>query len=165
MSLFEQPRSVRFSWMQVDEMNRALATQIVMDGFSPDVIVGILRGGCVPAVHLAHLLQVRTMYAVLFQTTLSDEVRAPRTEPRLLAELPPEAVRDRKVLLVDDVINTGLTMQSAVQIVRAHNPSELKTAVLVWDTLAPDGLNLIPSIRCDYWIQYVDAWVTFPWND
>jgi uncharacterized protein len=157
-------KTAQYSWADTDRLTRALATRLSLDGFIPDAIVGILRGGCIPAVHLSHLLKVRPLYAVHFQTTLSDEVRASRIPPTPLPAPQLSGLQNLRVLLVDDVINTGATMLSAIQLLEERKPRELRSAALVWDKLAPDGVALLERASCNYWIDSVDAWVVFPWN-
>jgi hypoxanthine phosphoribosyltransferase len=156
--------TAEYSWADTDRLTRALAARLSLDGFIPDAIIGIARGGCIPAVHLSHLLKVRPFYAVHFQTTLSDAVRAPRILPKPFPSPQLAALRGLKVLVVDDVINTGETMRAAIELVEGHTPGELRSAALVWDKLSPDGLAALEMASCDYWIESVDAWVIFPWN-
>ena len=146
-------------------MTRDLAKKIVISQYSPDVIVGILRGGCVPAVHLSHLLNTRPFLAVHLQTTVSNEVRAERQVP--LATTHPNFVdlMGKKVLLVDDVTNTGDTLSVAKTLITEYCPAALRSAVLVWDTVPPSGTSKVPKIGADFWSAIVHAWVIFPWNE
>lgn len=158
-------KTARYSWSDTDRLTRALATRVLFDKFIPDAIVGILRGGCIPAVHLSHLLKVRPMYAISFQTTVSDDVRASRIPPKALDLAQLAALEGARVLMVDDVVNTGATLRAASELVSRHKPQELRSAALVWDKLAPDGLTVRRAPYCDYWIESVEAWVIFPWNE
>src|SRR5258708_14033773 len=77
----------------------------------PDVVVGILRGGMVPAVQLAHLLGIRTVRAVELTRTLADEVNAAKTARPVVAN--PGSLGDlsgQDVLIVDDIAGSGLTI-------------------------------------------------------
>jgi Phosphoribosyl transferase domain len=93
---------------EVDSMIRSVAERVVKDQFRPEVIVGILRGGCIPAIHLSHILKVRPFYALGLQTTLSDDIRAKRQSATISDQARPDSVVGKRVLLVDDVTNTGI---------------------------------------------------------
>lgn len=159
-----QPAVAQFSWLDTDRMTRALVAKISADQYEPDIIVGILRGGCIPAVHLAHLLNVRSFYALHLQTTVSDEVRADRQYPRVVSHTSLDYLRGKRILLVDDVTNTGLTLSVAKEFLEKHAPTSIRSCVLVWDTVPPPSMDAVSNIEADYYIETVHAWVIFPWN-
>jgi len=65
-------------------------------------------------------------------------------------------IKDKKVLLVDDVSDSGLTLEFAIQAISLYMPMEIKTATLYmkpWTRLVPD-----------FYAEEVDKWVVFPWE-
>lgn len=58
----------------------------------------------------------------------------------------PYAFRDKTVILVDDGIATGLTMQAALHFVRKHAPRALIVAVPV---ISPEALSLLQPLADD----------------
>lgn len=61
-----------------------------------------------------------------------------------------------RVLLVDDVADTGKTLAAATSYISMHGPEEVKTATLYlkpWSMLQPD-----------YYGEVTDAWIIFPWE-
>jgi hypoxanthine phosphoribosyltransferase len=162
--LSDQLRKVIYSWADVDRLNRALAERLRQRRHSIDVIVAIARGGCVPAVHLSHLLAVRSFEVIHLQTTSSDAVAAARKPPAVVSRPSPSSILGKHVLLVDDVLNTGATMTVAAAILQAEDPRSLTSCALVWDRLAPEGTTLSVA-HCDFWIDEVVTWVELPWNN
>ncbi len=133
---------------------------------SPDVVVGLLRGGMVPAVLLAHALRLRDVRAIDVTHTASESVNAAKTlrptvrNPRSLGNL-----RGLDVLVVDDVVGKGDTIAMATDLVRSARASRVRTAVcavneLNWfatkDHDPSEVLNYI-AVRCR-------GWVIFPWE-
>ena len=62
---------VKVSWQEIDDACNKLAINLLKDGFKPDYIVGITRGGLTPAVILSQILEV-PMYTL--KVTLRDGV-------------------------------------------------------------------------------------------
>lgn len=160
------PKNIaKFSWNQIDAMTRSIIRRMAKDRFKPEAIVCILRGGAIPAVHIANLLKIRSFYALSIQTTLSDEVHAKRQKPVVSKLVDLKAIKNKRVLLVDDVLNTAASVNAAKDFINKFKPKQLKTAVLLWDTLMPQGASPINGKQVDYWIKKVHAWVVFPWNE
>jgi hypoxanthine phosphoribosyltransferase len=66
---------------------------------------------------------------------------------------------DDKVLLVDDVTNTGNTLRAARAVITQRGCSQLKVAALFRDTVDADDASQV-----DFLGPIVDAWVSFPWE-
>jgi len=68
-------------------------------------------------------------------------------------------LRDKKILLVDEIVETGITLRKIVEMIkRKYNVSELKTATM--------GVN---KDKClfypDYYVFFEQGeWVKFPWE-
>jgi len=146
------------SWQDFDSLSRKLAYIIRSSGFTPEIIVGIQRGGCILAVFLSHLLGVRDFCTIGVRTTTDEEIQASRQTPVVINDSSLYHVRGKRVLLVDDVTNTGATLMTAKNRVLVFGSKEVKTAVLVWDT------TKVQSCQADYYGTAVHAWVVFPWE-
>ncbi len=151
-------KTVRLSWTEIERHCGKLANIIRSSGFLPDVIVGIQRGGCIPAVVLSHFLGVRYFYTLGMRTTTSNDVRAVRQRPTITADLPRRLVSGKKVLLIDDVTNSGSTLSTAKNHMIELNCTDVKSAVVVWDTVNVD------CCQADYYAIRADSWVVFPWE-
>ena len=138
------------SWQEFHGMCQALA--IAVSRFRPEIILPIGRGGYYPGTLLAHMLQVE-----LYPVRLSRRVRDVVTyqTPQWLVE-PPAAVRDRRVLVVDEISATGETIAMVKQRVEALGAHAVKSAVLYahsWGVSVPDYIGLT-----------TDALLLNPWD-
>lgn len=142
-----------------------IAMAVSADGV-PDIVVGILRGGMIPAVQLAHLLGIRTVRAVELTRTTADEVNAAKTpcpvaaNPGSLGDL-----SDRDVLIVDDIAGSGLTMLACRDLVQEAGAARVRTVAMTvnavnWE-LARRGS---PAGELTYVGHVYRGWVIFPWE-
>ena len=146
-------RLLRITWDDIVAAVGEVARAIERSGFKPDMIVGILRGGVVPARLLADELGVEDIG--IMEIKLYTSVGARRPQPYLRQPLILPAT-GRRVLVVDDVSDTGLTLQHALEAIRLYNPSEVRSATLYvkpWTKLMPD-----------YYARVVEEWIVFPWE-
>lgn len=141
------------SWRDVYNLTLQLSERIVDSGFKPDVIVGIARGGWIPARILSDVLYVSPMWNVRIEyySALGVSGKEPKITQPLSVPL-----EDSRVLLVDEVADTGDSLSHAMKHVNSHDVAELKTAVLHLKS----GCCVTP----DYFMQLVDAWTVYPWE-
>ncbi len=128
-------RYVTVSWDYVDRLCRRIAFQIIEDGFKPDKIVALAKGGWFVARVVRDYLGVGKLVSL----DLGEE----------------ETIKCEKALIVDDLINTGKTIRAALKAVEAE---EVKTATL----LMLQNSDFIPDYLGEYLWDY--SWVIFPWN-
>lgn len=134
------------------------AVAIVVDkvrgsGFRVDVVIGILRGGIIPATLIADMLGVEDLGVIDIKFYQAPGVRRDKPYLRQPLTLP---VYGKNVLIVDDVSDTGLTLQLALDVVRHYSPRDVRTATLYikpWTRLVPD-----------YYAEPTDKWLVFPWG-
>ncbi|MGH3798350.1 MAG: phosphoribosyltransferase family protein [Pseudonocardiaceae bacterium] len=105
------------TWAELDHHVTVLAEQIRRDGV-PQVIVGILRGGMIPAVQLAHQLGVRDVRGIEVTRTLTDEPNGVKADvPQLVNPASLGSLdADADVLVVDDVAGSGDTLDLAADL-------------------------------------------------
>jgi hypoxanthine phosphoribosyltransferase len=141
-------------WLEFGGASRDLAYEIVHDGFVPDVVVAIARGGLLLAGGIAYALGVKSCGAfnVEFYTGVGTVLPEPVLLPPLLE---PASLRGQKVLLVDDVSDSGRTMKMVVELIEAMG-AEVKTVVLY----TKPGTVFEP----DYTWRRTGQWITFPWS-
>ncbi len=144
---------LKISWEEIVDTVREVARSIENSGFKPDMIVGILRGGIIPARLLADELDVEDLGFIEIKLYTSIGARKPQPYLRQPLILP---ATGRRVLVVDDVSDTGLTLQHAIEAIRLYNPLDVRTATLYvkpWTKLMPD-----------YYARIVNEWIVFPWE-
>jgi hypoxanthine phosphoribosyltransferase len=142
------------AWDDLGTGARALAEAIREDGFVPDLILAVARGGLLVAGALAYALDVKNTFTmnVEFYTGIEERLEA----PLLLPPVPdPVDLRQARVLVADDVADTGATL-ALVKAFCAPHVAEVRTAVLYekpWSTIASE-----------YVWRRTNRWITFPWS-
>jgi hypoxanthine phosphoribosyltransferase len=141
-------------WDAFGRASRDLARAIADSGFRPDLILAIARGGLFVAGALGYALSVKNLYVmnVEFYTGVGSTLPMPVMLPPV-----PSAVdfSDKKVLIADDVADTGKTLELVRDFVSGH-VAEVRSAVIYEKTQS--------LIKCDYVWRRTDAWVNFAWS-
>ena len=142
------------TWADLGDGARSLAETVAADGFVPDMILGIARGGLLVAGAVGYALGVKNTFTmnVEFYTGVDERLDVPMILPPV-----PNLVdfAEQRVLIVDDVADTGETMR-LVQDFCAMRVAETRCAVLYEK---PRSL-----VKCDYVWRRTDKWITFPWS-
>ena len=141
------------TWEQIYALLLDLAQKIRKDKFSPDIIVGVSRGGWTPARVLSDLLENPEIANVKAEFYLG--VAETKKEP-VITQSVSANVKNEKVLVVDDVSDTG----KSLRLVKAHlleqGVKALKIATLYykpWSVTKPD-----------YYEKTSRDWIIFPWE-
>jgi len=141
------------SWDEIYGMLLNIADKIRKDGFHPDILVGVSRGGLPPARVMSDLLGNPELASVRveFYVGISEVENEPvLTQP---VSMP---VNDRTVLLLDDVVDTGKSLQLVKEHITSLGAKEVKTAAIYykpWSIMMPD-----------YYERKTRKWVVFPWE-
>ncbi|MFF3128677.1 phosphoribosyltransferase [Streptomyces sp. NPDC057908] len=94
-------------------------------------VVGIMRGGVIPAVWLAHGLGIRDVRAVEITRTTSDSIDTTKTTlPRVRNAASLSDLAGLDVPLVDDITGSGAILVHTADVIRARGPARVRTAVL-----------------------------------
>jgi len=140
----------RLAWDEVMDICKAIALEAKAD-FDPDMVLGVARGGLIPATILACILQVE-----LYPVALTRKFRGHVVRDRPVFLIPvPETVEGRRVLIVDEMVVSGETLLMASQETRKKGARKVRTASL-WATL--DGW------KPDWWGMETAGWIMFPWD-
>ena len=139
------------SWDEVCNLADELAEQI-RKKFAPDVILGVARGGLIPARLISDFLNVPTLLTVgvAFYTDIGRTGKQPRITQPL-----PSHITGKHILVVDDVADTGRSLEVVVAELK-KDQLDLRTATLYqkpWVEFKPD-----------FYAKETDAWIVFPWE-
>ena len=142
------------SWGDLGDGTRELAAYVVADGYRPDMVLAIARGGLLVAGALAYALGVKNTYTmnVEFYTGIDERLPVPMILPPV-----PDLVdfAETRVLIADDVADTGATI-ALVKDFLAGKVAEVRSAVLYQKPRS--------VIDCEYVWRRTDRWITFPWS-
>lgn len=141
------------SWDKACRLAKNLSRKIKKSGFEPDLVVGIARGGLVPARIVCDFLLQKNLAVIkvehwgLAHTLGEAKVKSPLTLD----------ISQKKILIVDDVADTGDTFSKTFDHIKGMDPAEIRTAVLHYKTCSTS----VP----DYWAEKQDKWkwIVYPW--
>lgn len=138
------------SWELFGELCRALAVKVGRE-YDPEIVIGIAAAGVIPGAVIASMLR-RDFFAM--KITRRRDERIVRERPEILSAAPPQSA-GKRVLLVDEICDTGETLRLALAAVRDVGPHDVRTAT----SLVRKGGH-----RPDFWALETGAVVIFPWD-
>jgi hypoxanthine phosphoribosyltransferase len=145
------------SYDEISKWTEDIANKIEDDGTKATVIVGLTRGGWVPARLLCDHLSVKKLYAV---KTEHWGVTANLDGKALLTQELNVSIKNESVIVVDDITDTGESLGLAKASIAKMGPKQLKTATLLHiahSKIEPDYYSVM--VPKDEW-----TWFIFPWN-
>ena len=133
----------RLGWEKIEQEIQRLSEKI---DHQPDIIVGVVRGGLIPARLLSTSLKVKDMYCLTVQKV--------GEERRVTSDIT-EDISGKGVLLVEDALETGRSLVAAEEYL-AQRGAHVKTACLYTTEKS--------EISPDYSLEKVTTIPTFPWE-
>ena len=139
-----------------NEINNAIkeiVNQIDISGFTPEIIISINRGGCIPGVYLSHyfkkphnIIDIKSLKA----NSLKD-----------FSLLTNTLKKNKSVLVIDDINDSGKTFDIVKKIFSSSN-NEIRFAALI--------NNISSKTKIDFHGQLIDkrdnpVWYVFPWEN
>lgn len=148
------PETEVLTWSGFGEASRELAALVAESGYQPGIILGIARGGLIPAATIAYALDVKNVFmmSVEFYAGVDERLDFPVMLPPLLSAVD---IAGARVLVVDDVADTGGTLKLVNDFCSEH-VNEVRCAVLYEKPRS--------VVKCEYVWRRTDRWVTFPWS-
>ena len=142
------------SWEDIERWAKEGALKILKENWKPEVIVGLARGGWVAARLYCDYLGVKDLVSLKVEhwgVTATPDGKA------RLKYGSNYSLEGKRVLIVDDISDTGESLTLAKNYVESQKPAEIRTATL----LTIKGSRFKP----DYYGGEIDwAWIVFPWN-
>ena len=144
------------SWNEIETWCDSIREKVSLS-FKPDAIVGISRGGLVPGRILSDMMWIKDLQSVKTEhwglTATVDGKASIKNRSVLFLE-------KKRVLLVDDITDTGESMTLAKEYISEFSPIEVRTAAL----LHINRSKFVP----DFYAEEIDnsnwTWFIFPWN-
>ena len=142
------------TWDDFGLASRELAQQVIDSGFEVDIVVAIARGGMLLAGSISYALGAKRCGAlnVEFYTGVDTRLAEPVILPPML-DL--GSLEGRRILLVDDVSDSGRTLAMAVGLLESGG-AEVRTAVLY---TKPGTVQ-----EAHHTWRRTDRWINFPWS-
>ena len=141
------------SWEESYNITLYLYEKMKRDNFIPEVILGIARGGWIPSRLFADFFKQRTTsnIKVEFYGKIGETYNKPK-----IVQYPGEEIRGKKILIVDDVADTGKSLKVVIDYLTGLGDVEFKVATLHYK---PHSV-VLP----DYYFKETTDWIVFPWE-
>ena len=142
------------TWERSAALSRRLAQAVRESGYRPEIIVAIGRGGYVPARVVCDYLMHQMLTSIKIAHWGEAAVEKPETAVRFPLAID---VTGARLLVIDDVTDTGDTLTAAVSYLRECRAAEIRTAVLQHKGTS----GFLP----DYYAEIVTEWrwIIYPW--
>ena len=158
---------VYLDWVDIGLCVTNIVKQVRETGFQPKHVVGLSRGGLVPATMIANALNVREVYVHGYHSYDEQLEQRDQTNPHgtmyqdCVPALMSRDLRGRDLLLVDDLCDEGVTMSGLLQ--------RLESKFAVTDACRVRCSVLYCKQRSKFTPVYVgkhveDDWLVFPWE-
>jgi uncharacterized protein len=142
------------TWELFGTAGRELAQMIADDGYRPDIILSIARGGLFVAGALGYALDVKNLHVTNVEFYTGVDERLPM--PIMLPPLPNVIdLSGQKVLIADDVADTGATLKLVRDFCVGH-VAEVRCAVVYEKPHS--------TVSCEYVWRRTALWINFPWS-
>lgn len=141
-------------WSRFYSLSRTLSHKIHDSGFKPDLIIAIGRGGYMPARIISDFMHVMNLTSFKI-----EHYRGTQKKKKAVVRYPlGHGVAGQRVLLVDDVCDTGETFEVASKHLGEHvQPLEIRTAVIHYKKTS----SFIPDYYARRMIKW--RWIIYPW--
>lgn len=145
--------AIIYSWNDFDNDMNLIHSQIMSDGWIPDYIVGVKRGGLIPAIKLSHILKKpMIMMSCQFRDNDDNEIKLLEAE-----SLP----KNKNVLIVDDICDSGTTFSKIIVEFIRQGFYSTKTCSIFH--------NPAQNFFANYYAREIDRtkdnrWIIFPWE-
>ena len=143
-------------WEYIYGLCRSVSEQVKAAQFEPEMIVALARGGWFGGRCICDFLGLDDLTSLKMEHYVGTAQKA--EEPQIRYPMPEGSVTGKDVLIIDDIADTGGSIQRANEYVTGRNPGEVRTATLQ----LLDSSQFEPDFtgeRLEAW-----TWVVYPWN-
>ena len=142
------------SWGEVHRLCHRLSGLIQDSRYKPNVVVAVGRGGYIPARLVCDALDIMALTSIKIEHYLSGSNK--QAEAVIRYPLCVD-IKDQRVLIVDDVNDSGDTLQLATEHIQAFQPQEVRTAVM--------HDKRVTRYKVDYFAKKIIKWrwIIYPW--
>ncbi len=148
------------NWTDIDSLARRLYHQIKKARFQPEIILGISRGGWIPARLLSDMFEAECPFLgntssvlatmqIKFYTGIAETHKSP-----VVAQDVGVDIYQKKILLVDDLADTGESLECALDYLSLKKPKVVQIATLLYKPWS--------KVKPHYFVEEATEWVVFP---
>jgi xanthine phosphoribosyltransferase len=161
-------KKIYYSWSDVERQTQEILRQLHTGAWHPDYVVGLTRGGLVPA-------NLISQYLECSMECLKVSLRDDASQPESNLWMAEDAYEGKHILIVDDINDSGTTLnwirQDWMSSCFTNNQerwtqvwgNNVRVAVLVDNEASASKLNVSYS-AVDLNKAEEDCWIVFPWE-
>ena len=149
---------VKVDWNEVKRLTQAIANKLIADNKNIDLIVPIIRGGMPIAMLLSSMLDVEEMSCIHIRRMIDDNPNTEFKQPVNKGITNTEKIKDSNILIVDDTLDSKITLDYAINLLKEYQPKSITVAILY-----NFNKNTFDSIYSGEEVQEY-KWVVFPWE-
>ena len=144
------------NWEYIYGLCRGVSNQVKRDSFEPDVVVALARGGWFAGRCICDFLGLDDLTSLKMEHYVGTAQKSGNPEVRY--PMPEGSVEGKDVLIIDDIADTGGSIERAHEYVTERDAGEVRTATL--------QLLQTSEFDPDYVGEQLDewAWIVYPWN-
>jgi len=139
----------KISWNKFHQ--DCIKTSRQLKNIQVDKIIAISRGGLVPARIFSDLLSIPVSHI-----TISSYVNLKQQKEPIITEVPSKNFNNKKILIIDEVSDSGKTFKRAFSYFENLNVSKIYT-------LAP-YIKPQTKFEPNFWKEKINAWIIFPYD-
>lgn len=143
---------LKVNWTLIDSYCDEIVGK--MGKFKPQAMVAISRGGLVPARLIADRLDLRHVYCIGIE--LYKGVEKDLGCPKIVQDIESSIIKGKRILVVDDVSDSGTTLEFVKKHLLEKGATEVKTATL---HIKPNT-----KFKSDFYHSVESAWIEYPWE-
>lgn len=144
------------NWKYIYGRCRAVADEVKRTEFEPEVVVALARGGWFAGRCLCDFLGLDDLTSLKMEHYVGTAEKT--GEPEVRYPMPEGSVEGKNVLIIDDIADTGGSIERAHEYVTDRDPNDVRTATV--------QLLGTSEFEPDYVGEHLDSWtwVVYPWN-
>jgi hypoxanthine phosphoribosyltransferase len=160
-------KKIYYSWHDIERQTQEILRQITLSNWHPDYVIGLTRGGLVPA-------NLISQYLAVPMECLKVSLRDDASQPEHNLWMAEDAYNGKRILIVDDINDSGATLNWIKQDWEDFHPSKREPWATIWgsnvrvavlvDNESSAGELDVSYSAVDLNKAKEDSWIVFPWE-
>ncbi len=143
---------------EIYDMSKKLAFKVTDSGYEPELLLAIARSGFVPGRLMSDFMGNSNLHALKVEHWL--DTTAEHQEDAIIPVQSPLPVKGKRVLIIDDIVDTGRSAVQTLKYVNNLGAKKVKTAVMLYLTISEHEPDYY-SVKQSEWVWFIWFWNRF----